>query len=403
MARSIVRSSTQVPSVPQPSDVVPDVDFSSLRLDVERIQFKWNASNVRYDTLPDDGDQGDTSQGVPQYTPAAAFAVVRIFAPTQRPNVFSISKRIYAWNPSFIQAAKEVLSGFVNIVWTAKPLKVCTLWSNICFFPSYIVQLDPDEMLSFLPNFQAYFDTQKARDGDNHKESIEHLSFFINLLEAEYANKLSTMRSLVAERQITFDYVWGVFVPGSLVITHCGLTHEPLVVRLISCSFHTASMVEPAHWLLTCDSVDVEDGLPGLVDRPVKIYEFDGAEDIVDLAAFPIDPYLEKTHRDELCAKLIERGRRRWELSRTWCHKDYEAIAYGGQVGAGKITVGDFVIVLTYTHDWNLPDRSTRRSYSTKVCITSRYICLSCIELYSQKNMPDTQRQDTLCHPLCGI
>ena len=101
-----------------------DVDLETLTLNVERILFKWNAQESRYDTHPDLGDSSDANDGPPQYTPKAAFAIVRTFSPTDKEGVFSVSKKIHAWSPHFVQAAKDVMSGFFDIAWGAKPLKV---------------------------------------------------------------------------------------------------------------------------------------------------------------------------------------------------------------------------------------------------------------------------------------
>lgn len=182
-------------------------------------------------------------------------------------------------------------------------------------------------MLSFLPRFEEHLETLQADPSteDDHELSIKHLAFFIDLLKREYARKLETLASLVAEQQITFDFVWGVFVPGSVLLTHCGVTHEPLAVRLISCTLVRGFTT---YWNLRCENVDVSSGLPGRGDHSISIQQFSGAEDIVDLPAFPMAPYLEDARREELCAAMIARGRRHWELAQRWCHKDYDAVAY---------------------------------------------------------------------------
>lgn len=119
-------------------DVVPTVDLYDLKLDVERIQFKWDDEHSRYDVSPDLGDSTNQDSGdIPRYTPTHAFAIARTFTPTDHPNVFSVSKKIHAWSPHFVKAARAVMEGFSNIPWGAKPLKVCVFLSVCMSFANY--------------------------------------------------------------------------------------------------------------------------------------------------------------------------------------------------------------------------------------------------------------------------
>ena len=184
-------------------------------------------------------------------------------------------------------------------------------------------------MLSFLPRFDEHLEMLQEKpklEEDDTKVAINHLSFFLALLRKEYARKLETLASLLTSSppQITFDYVWGLFVPGTLLLTHCGRTGEPLAVRLISCNLVRGYST---YWSLRCENVDVSDGAPGFADYMVSIQEFSGAEDVIDLSAFPMS-YLDAERHDELCASMTARGKRHWELAQHWCHKDYDAIAH---------------------------------------------------------------------------
>lgn len=167
-------------------------------------------------------------------------------------------------------------------------------------------------------------------------------------MKKEYASKLDTLATLLAERQVTFNYVWGVFVPGTILITHCDTTGEPLVVRLISCTFQCGFS---KYWQLQCENVDVDgSGLPGYADHFFTVQEFNGAENITDLPAFPMEPYLEEAQRKELCAALIKRGHRYWDLAKTWCHKEYNGIAHGAMTPNGKMTVSNVTHLMNLTY-----------------------------------------------------
>lgn len=151
-----------------------------------------------------------------------------------------------------------------------------------------------------------------------------HVRFLIDFMRAEYASLLAKLEGLLAKKLITFDLLWGLFIPGSRLVTRCEVTGESLTVQLMSCYDDTYG----AFFQLTCQYVDVHNGIPGYVEVQVPIQSFRGTKSILELRAFPAEPYLEQPRREELYEKLIKRGRRFWELSKTWCHKDYEGAAY---------------------------------------------------------------------------
>lgn len=194
-------------------------------------------------------------------------------------------------------------------------------------------------MLKFLPLFEEhiqFLEDQKDTSPDDTKVVVQ-LRFFVGLLRKEYASKLEKLANLLAEKQISFDLLWGAFVPGSILITHCSNTGEPLMVRLISCKL-VQSMCGPS-WSLQCDNIEVDgSGLPGRGHHTISISEFSGAEDIIDLPAFPVEPYMDESRRSELRESLVRRGKRYWDLARNWCHKEYDAIAYSVEDGR-KIVV----------------------------------------------------------------
>ena len=104
--------------------VLTEAELAALPLEVDRIQYRWNSETSQYDTLPDNGDVSEASDGPPDYTPTHAFVMARTFSPTDRPNVFNVSKKLHVWSPFFAKIAREVLEGYANIAWGAKPLKV---------------------------------------------------------------------------------------------------------------------------------------------------------------------------------------------------------------------------------------------------------------------------------------
>lgn len=196
-------------------------------------------------------------------------------------------------------------------------------------------------MLTLLPLFDKHILSLEALEGTADADApavLAQLRFFVRLLRAEYASKLETLADHLAEKQITFDLIPLVFVPGNLLITHCDMTGEPLIVRLVSCT-----LVENGcgrSWTLKCDVVGIDEiGLPGVGNQYIYMADFEGAENIVDLSVFPM-AYLDESRCGELRAALAKRGRRYWELSQKWCHKQYDAVGYAAG-NFRKVAVSD--------------------------------------------------------------
>lgn len=123
------RSNTARKSVPgvgvTAGNVDGPVDTSTLKLDVERIRFTWNAQENRYESSADNENSNEANDETPQYIPKYAFAIARTFTPTGDPKVFQVTKKIHAWSPYFLQGARAVLEEYASIAWGTKPLQVC--------------------------------------------------------------------------------------------------------------------------------------------------------------------------------------------------------------------------------------------------------------------------------------
>ncbi|KAJ3554335.1 hypothetical protein NM688_g3159 [Phlebia brevispora] len=285
---------------------------SGMRLDVKRIKEVWDESKNEYVTQDDASDES-LKAAAAKSDEEYAFTISRSYKRTAQPNVFIITTYFHVRSPHFVEAAKEVMKKQGDVAWQAMPLK-------------FLVE----EVLAFLPKFEDYLaDLKKKDDGSVHPDLILHLDYAIDFLRLEYNARLSELNSLLNEKRITFDLLWGLFVPGSLLLANCGLTQKPLTVRLTNTYMADKTVDEPRRFVLSCERVDIaEGGMPGLSDYMITIPEFHGAKLITDLNAFPMAPYLDPDHEESTRKELIERGRKYLALSATPCHVQYSGIAY---------------------------------------------------------------------------
>lgn len=191
-----------------------------------------------------------------------------------------------------------------------------------------------------------------------------HLTHLIDYLTTTHASKLSSLASLLAHDEITFDLLWALYVPRKTVLyILCPVTDEPRAVRLTHAELcqkiDPQGTVPAAHdptglmvgrqdgshnvqymWRLVVDYVeaDIADatdprkgnitgfgyaGLGVVLDIPT----FTGTRKISELPAFPIQYYAGPGGVEGLKSRLIARGRK-WEtIAGGVHHLFYQGIA----------------------------------------------------------------------------
>jgi hypothetical protein len=184
--------------------------------------------------------------------------------------------------------------------------------------------------LTFYDEFVAYRDelkTKKPRtEYDNHV--LSSVNILLSWLESDYSNTLARIKHLKAHGEMTFDLVYSILVPRSLIVTECAVTAQPRVFRLLSTS---KVIIDKT---LFCYQLNVEsiDLLDRVVTQTVAIGKagtsfflqgFKGTVKINSLDAYPLKYH--KDH-DELRKTLIERGKK-WKGLIGIHHVQFDGIA----------------------------------------------------------------------------
>jgi hypothetical protein len=191
------------------------------------------------------------------------------------------------------------------------------------------MQLEPQLLLSFLPRFQEHLAQLHQNDlPTDQDKTAEHLAFLIDFLEAEHAPILQEIRTFTSHGEITFDLLWSIFLPQSVIFTLCETSSEPRAVRLQRISLGQPFTANHPYWKLDCEYVEGNDDFAGrswgLAAITLQIPHFEGVEKIAKLKAYPMEWHLNK---DEVQAKILERGRRWFRLSGVH-HVHYNGMAY---------------------------------------------------------------------------
>ena len=130
-----------------------------------------------------------------------------------------------------------------------------------------------------------------------------HLSLFHDVLYEELKNAIDAKIDLVKNGVITFEFLWTIFEPGTLVYgTQSG---KERVYQLTNTGVGTDSSGRQFQ-SLSVWGVDWDGDKFGSSHENIQVFEFGGTAKITALRAFPLDFHPEK---QDLCARLVARGR----------------------------------------------------------------------------------------------
>ncbi|RPD60635.1 P-loop containing nucleoside triphosphate hydrolase protein [Lentinus tigrinus ALCF2SS1-6] len=299
-----------------------------------------------------------------------------------------IKFQIVVKSPYLLKACKDVVGTVPGISWTAEPL-----------------ELDPHLLLAFFPQFEQYERALRSKTRTPEEEHVlATLTILLDYLRKDYRATLAKIASLKASGEITFELLYAILVPRTILITECPVTGEPRALQLLSANKIENSMC--SLYSLLCENIDsTEEGAHpgrgdsasnpnsnafadthtfspspssarerlaafraakadntdgngpvaapsgggrsfGRVQSKVLLWSFKGTEKINSLEAYPI-----QYHRDPEAMKtlLLERGRK-WASLKGIHHVHYEgtaafAITAGGRKKIIKYNVNSRIMV----------------------------------------------------------
>ncbi|KAF8535885.1 hypothetical protein BDD12DRAFT_808201 [Trichophaea hybrida] len=169
------------------------------------------------------------------------------------------------------------------------------------------------------------------------KQQIKHVKLLIEYLDTDYKNTKATLFPLLENKSITFDLLWAVLKPGTIMYTTCAGSNEPRAFKLeyaqMNVSFMRGKWWSIEGRYLEYDGKDNstvtgKDGKKGggfgWGSVMVDIEAFKGARKIGSLACYPLEY---RKDSEELKAKLIERGKKFVSL-RGMQYKSHNGLAF---------------------------------------------------------------------------
>lgn len=176
----------------------------------------------------------------------------------------------------------------------------------------------------------------------------EHLDLLHRVLEEEMKDDIKARDDLLAHNVITYDYLWMLFEPGSVVVATKGEQDQAV---LLTNGDYTTACNSPVY-SLTCQNVDWDGSNFGYGSARYNIAAFSGTAPISSLSAFPMMYHPQK---DEVTERLIARGKV-FECLSGYNYKQYQGIAMGDgpwgpiryNVGLPKLTISQRPLLILF-------------------------------------------------------
>ncbi|KAK5235296.1 hypothetical protein LTR47_003481 [Exophiala xenobiotica] len=188
---------------------------------------------------------------------------------------------------------------------------------------------------------------------DDFEEPVakEHLQLFHNVLYEELKNAISAKIDLVKNGVITFEYLWTIFEPQTLVYT---VSDSKECVYKLNSS-HTVVDQRAGLQVLSLDvwACDWDGTKFGQNHTTLKDYEFSGTTPITSLQAYPLEFHPGK---EQLIQRLVTRGKL-FERFAGYHYQAYRGVALGyGRCGMIRHNIESRIIIDCDAHNRFLPN-----------------------------------------------
>lgn len=175
--------------------------------------------------------------------------------------------------------------------------------------------VDPNMLFLYLEESRQYMEDQKQLSKTEKKRRAKkvaatqaaHLKVLVKYLDTGYAETKKTLYPLLESNMITFEYLWALFKPNTIVYTATyGNQDEPRAFKM-EYATKEYSFMKGEWYCIEGRYLEYDGKSFGMGAMEVNVESFKGARKITSLACYPL-----KYHRetDALRTNLIERGRK---------------------------------------------------------------------------------------------
>ena len=192
------------------------------------------------------------------------------------------------------------------------------------------MKVDPKLLFYALPSLTARINDEEAKDTPN-KGLIDDISTALEFIDEDFGNTILSLASLSEHDEITFDLLWTLFPPRTVVFTKKNEMNEPQALRFQTGSYETRQD-RSEYFSLKCSMINHDGQDFGWGDHWLEINGFEGAKKTYTLSALPLSLHPEK---EAMRNQLIDRGRKYIQMLEPTC-REYNGTAIRSNPNDGK-------------------------------------------------------------------
>ena len=110
-------------------------------------------------------------------------------------------------------------------------------------------------MIAFFPEFEQYEKTLRTKARTPEENHVfTSVGVLLDYLRKDYRGTLARIANLTAHGEITFELLYAILVPRSVVVTECPVTGEPRALQILNATKVENEMC--SYYNVFCESVD---------------------------------------------------------------------------------------------------------------------------------------------------
>ena len=192
--------------------------------------------------------------------------------------------------------------------------------------------VDPNMLFLFLEEMKSYATELKAAKKDSkdrksrnlHAAKADHLNLLIKYIDKDYADTKKTLHPLLDSKTISFDLLWALFKPNSIIFSPTyGDTDEPRAFK-IEYAYKQSHPSKGVYYQVEGHYLEYDGKVFGLGKLHVEVPSFKGIRKVASLNCYPLEYH---QNEEEIRKQLITRGEAFVSLKGT-NYRQYSGMAY---------------------------------------------------------------------------
>ncbi|OAL05850.1 P-loop containing nucleoside triphosphate hydrolase protein [Phaeosphaeriaceae sp. SRC1lsM3a] len=169
--------------------------------------------------------------------------------------------------------------------------------------------ISPELLFHAREGLAARVEAESAKKAPN-KALVEELGVALQYIAQDYASTQASLTSLAEHDEITFDLLWALFPPNTIVYTRSNLLREHQVCKLQKGEYETLQS-GAKQFGLSLRYISHDGDKLGWAEKTLNMGYFEGAKKVHNLTVVPLERLPSK---DAVCQELRKRGARYMEL-----------------------------------------------------------------------------------------